>query len=391
MDNQITEEQAAAMAKEFDEMIKGTDAEIVQNFPSNNGVETREGEPEEGEARLVNVATNPETGEAQIIDTKEVEEDPRSFDEKVQDKIDDFDIDFDNRSPVSEEEFDSYLKDENNLLSEIDKNKDISEEDIKVILEITNRRINKENFNVYKALPESVQNQINNYLNEGREQMQFPDRNAYNYARNNIAELMIDEFKDSILIERAKHDFANELANIYKEGSENIASESLSVVENRNKAYREAAEKIEDEEKKARMIAILDQIDEARALTKLKEFAKSVKIKKIEFEKTEARVFRSFLNKYRNSTNNIYDIGVCWRVLFRHLSPEYDEYAINAFFIAFCKQVQSYDINNPVDHAYIYYVLYYCAMLDGDKSDIFKNNVKEVIDILESRYHDIMR
>ena len=143
---------------------------------------------------------------------------------------------------------------------------------------------------------------------------------------------------------------------------------------------------MEDPEKKARLLAILDQIDEARSLTTLKEFAKRCKIKPIELEKPESRVYRGFLNKYTNSTNNIYDIKVARTVLFRHLSNEgYTMRDVDAFLISFCKQVNGYSPTIATEHAYMYYVLYYSALLDGDRSTTFINNVKDVIVNLKER------
>ena len=92
------------------------------------------------------------------------------------------------------------------------------------------------------------------------------------------------------------------------------------------------------------MMEILDAIDEAKNLTKLKEFAKKTKIRSIDLEKPN-RVFDRFLNKYRNSSNNIYDIHMGLTVLSRHLEG-YSNDMVRAFFILFCKQVQNYDIDN---------------------------------------------
>jgi hypothetical protein len=135
------------------------------------------------------------------------------------------------------------------------------------------------------------------------------------------------------------------------------------------------------------MSDILDRIDEANNLTELKEFAKKCKIKSIELEKSK-KVFESFLDKYRTSSNNIYDISVACKSMIRNINKNgsnYTEDEIIAFYVAFCKQVRNYDESNPLDHAYMYYVLYFAATIDGDKSGKFIENVKEVVANAKSR------
>ena len=58
---------------------------------------------------------------------------------------------------------------------------------------------------------------------------------------------------------------------------------------------------------------------------------------------------------------------------------------VDAFLIAFCKQVDRYSPTVATEHAYMYYVLYYSALLDGDRSTTFINNVKDVIVNLKER------
>ena len=164
------------------------------------------------------------------------------------------------------------------------------------------------------------------------------------------------------------------------------AEGGIEYIEERNSAYREAANNIEDEGKRKRLNAILDRIDEARNLTELKEFAKTCKIKRYDIERPDKRVYSGFLSKYRDSVNNIYDINIAETVLVRHLAPlGCDKIDVIMLLIAFCRQCQSYSVDNVLDHAYMYYFLYYCVMLDGDKSDKFKNNLLEVIKNVNER------
>ena len=223
---------------------------------------------------------------------------------------------------------------------------------------------------------------IDKYVNKNAFGSQAANINI-NQIKKNVADALLDDFINDIQINRIKNDFATDMENLYKDSIKEIASGTLEYIDERNKAYREAANDIEDEEKRTKMIQILDQIDEARSLSSLKEYAKHCKIKSIELEKPDNRVYSSFLYKYKNSNNHIYDINVSKKVLFRHLEPQgYTIKDIDAFFIAFCKQVKNYSATKPVDHVYMYYVLYYCALLDGDNSTVFIDNVKEVINNL---------
>ncbi|MBR6289366.1 MAG: hypothetical protein IKR19_08525 [Acholeplasmatales bacterium] len=375
-DNRITDEQAQAIAKDLDDFVKGTDTEMIQNFPSNNGVETRESEAEEGESKVINTTVNPITGENIILSTDKV----RDEEESVNDKIEKISID-DLTKSATEEEITTAMQ-EDGMLKEISKDVEWSTEEIKQILDVTNRRIRREKFNVYRALPISVQNMINKYITQELGVAGIASNQA-NAIRNSIAESIIDQFQTDINLNRAKHDFAHELASIYQSGITDISGSAIDYSTERNKQYREAAEKIEDPAKRNRMIAILDRIDQARSLDELKEFAKKCKIKAIELEKPK-RVIGFFMDKYKTSANNIYDIELCKYTLGRNL-PERTDVEIMCFFIVFCKYVMNWDINIPLNHAFIYYVLYYCALLDGDKSDIFKNNVREVIDNIKVR------
>ena len=378
-DTQITEDQAEAIAADLDEFVKGTDVEMIQNLPSNNGVETREDTPEEGETKVINTQVNPLTGENVILNTDEVEVNT----DTPADKLEKITID-DLTKTATEEEITEAMQ-EDGILKEISKDIEWSADEVKQILAVTNRRIKKENFNVYRALPESVQKMINDYINQemGITSIAGARVSQINSIRNAIAENIVDQFQNDITLNRAKHDFAHELASIYHSGTKEISESAVEYTEDRNKQYREAAEKMEDPEKKERMLAILDRIDDARSLDELKEFAKKCKIKSIELEKPR-RVLGTVMSKYEKSANNIYAIDLCKYTLGRNL-PERTENEIMCFFIVFCKYVMNWDINVPLNHAFIYYVLYYCAMLDGDKSDIFKNNVREVIDNIKTR------
>ena len=343
---------------------------------------------EEGEVEKVsmNVLVDPVTGEHKIIG-RAGEEIKYNF-EGVIKQINDGDPDILTSKPFTEQEIISYLKaaDDNTLKAELASDIDISAQSLRDLLDIVNRRINGEKFNIYRSCPAEVKNLVDSYIIEGAKSMPVGNIQYLNSARNRIAESLIDEFIHNIKMDRAKTDFAKELENIYNNSSVMASEEGLEYIEERNAAYREAANSIEDEGKRERLNAILDRIEEARNLTELKEFAKTCKIKRYDIERPDKRVYAHFLSKYRDSVNNIYDITIAETVLTRQLALYgCDKIDVIMLLIAFCKQCKNYSVDNVLDHAYMYYFLYYCVMLDGDKSDKFKNNLLEVIKNVNER------
>lgn len=330
------------------------------------------------ESKVVKLKTQPDTGEQTVIGEYNEEFD-KSFDDMVN-KINEGDDIFAAGKPLSETDVINYMATEDSkLLSELIPGTNFSEDDIKQILQIVNRVIKREDINIYKEMPQSVRSSIDTYVSAIGAVGNVAFVNA---VKKDIAKSIVDDFINNIQLTKAKADFATELQQIYETSAKDLANSSLDIIDERNKAYREAADNIEDEEKRDKLKAILDQIDEARNLTLLKEYAKKTKIKSIEIEKPEKKAFAGFTAKYINSTNNIYDINLAKKMLARNLNSTLDA---DLFLILFCKQVKLYCVDNPLHHAYMYYVLYYCAMLDSDKSDTFKNNIREVINNIKVR------
>lgn len=341
----------------------------------------------ETEKVAMNVLVDPATGEHKIIG-RAGEEVKYNF-EGVIKQINEGDPDILTSKPFTEQEIISYLQsaDDDTLVKELAGDINISAQALRELLEIVNRRLKGEKFNAYRESPDEVKLLVDSYVSEGLKYM-MPVNNSQslNAARNRIATNLIDEFIHNIKMDRAKTDFAKELENIYNNSSIMVSEEGLEYIEERNAAYREATNAIADENKRSRMNDILDRIEEARNLTELKEFAKTCKIKRFDIERPDKRVYSAFLSKYRDSVNNIYDITIAETVLTRQLA-QYgcDKIDVIMLLIAFCKQCKNYSVDNVLDHAYMYYFLYYCVMLDGDKSDKFRNNLLEVIKNVNAR------
>lgn len=339
--------------------------------------------------KQVVVNINAETGVQDIISDLEIDENENTEFDLI-DSIDDVDVENNiemDKSPITDQEMRESMED-GSLIDDLSDggNSQISNETANELLVLINSKLAGEKIHPYKDMPEEIKVMIDKHIKDQLADVDMPRSINIPTVRNNIADTLLDSFINDIQLKRMKNDFATDLENLYKDSIKDIAKGTLEYIDERNKAYREAAENIDDEEKKKKMMAILDQLDEARSLSALKEYAKHCKIKSIELEKPDNRVYMSFLAKYKNSSQNIYDINLAKKVLLRHLeSSGYGIRDIDAFFICFCKQVKNYSPAKPIEHVYMYYVLYYCALLDGDNSDVFINNVKEVMNNLRER------
>lgn len=358
----------------------------TENYTPNALTSDNLSSEENNEKVMMNVLIDPDTGEHKIIGR--ADEDVKYNFEGVIKQINDGDPDILTSKPFTEQEIISYLKssDDDTLVKELAGGADISAQALRDLLDIVNRKINGEQFNIYKESPDEVKKLVDAYISEGAEVLCIANSRMLNAARNKIANNLLDEFIYKIKMDRAKTDFAKELENIYNNSSLMTAENDLEYIDERNAAYRKAANEIKDDTKRERMISILDRIDEARNLTEFKEFAKTCKIKRFDIERPDKRAYSSFLSKYKDSVNNIYDINIAETVLIRQLAPYgCDRIDVIMLLVAFCKQCKNYSVENVLEHAYMYYFLYYCVMLDGDKSDKFKNNLLEVIKNLNER------
>ena len=391
--NKLTEENIEAINKIMEENAESNqDIKLVQSLPSNNNVENSDSN-EEGYMKKVNTIIDPNTGEHKILGGVEDDDEFETVDEttfedlvagiesgEIKVKVTD--------SPVTEEEL------KNNPSDMLDPNFQLSEEAIQTMLELVNRRMKKEEFNVYKAMPKEVQDMINKFMGQaGEAEIPRVTTNQSRALRNSLAEDLLDDYILKIGLNRAKEDLNSEIENIFKQGTKDIAEYSIGYTQERNKKYREYIDNLDDEEKKAKLTETLDVIDSAYTLEPLIEFAKTCKIKKYDIEQPK-NYFRDFTNKYINSNYNIYDIKLALPVLERHIvdNEKYNSADVVAFIVCFCKYIRNFKVENVLEHSFMYYVIYNIIMIDAntsektiDVSTIFVENVKKVIDNLKER------
>ena len=395
----LTDEDIDRISDDLNEFIKGTNLQYIAELPSNNGIEeTPKEDRGVGEEKVMDVIVSDETGEYipvgesknNTVDFKNV---IRYFDNN---KI----VESEDKVSYSEDDIYDYLKSDAanaGIISEMNSDNDISREAVLDLLNLVNAITNGEKVtNIYNLLPKEIKVMIDRYVvNSG---IPIISKEAKE-MRKIVAEALIDEFTTNIGISKVQNDLNKEIEDIFKQGTNDITDTIIGYTKERNDKYRKAAEEMEDENKKKQMLAILDQIDEAYNLTRLIEFSKKCKIKKIELEKADSRVYSPFLSKYEDSKYNIYDIRRCREIFIRNLATEdskYNEKHVDAFFIAFCKQCNNMRPNSTTDHAYMYYVLYNCMLIDinkGKEAEVslgFLDNVKTVIDNLIGRNSELL-
>lgn len=358
----------------------------------------------EGYEKTVTMAHNIETGEDVIIPDKKSDDEDietslnESFDDLVA-RLDDSEMDAIANKPITEEEKTTLANDESFTTSSIspvfldpESNISISKESIMDLIELANRKIKKEDFNVYKEFPQDVKDLVDHYVNATiTPQQALSNSVQVKTFRNSVSESLLDEFIRNITYNRIKSDFNNDVEKIFNTTMSDTADSIIGYSKKKLDTYHEAAEKITDPEKKAKLEKILDIIDEAYTLEPLKKAAFKIKIKPIEYDKPQ-KVFDKFLFKYRESPYHIYDIRKVDKILRRQLpADEFTDKDINAFLILFCKYSNNLRPDITEDHAFMYYVLYNAVVTDlasgtdKETSEAFLNNIKEVINNIRIR------
>ena len=396
MKNSISMEDAAKVAEVLEEIKDNSkDLTTISQLPSNNGIETSTS-TEKGEYKMVDTKVDPVTGETSILNTEVKNDNTETFDEMCA-RLERGEFKNVDNSPVTAEELKASMSDTSITgVDELSNDPEV----MMALLDLVNRKLKKEEFNAYKEMPEKVKDLILKYASNGSS---VPiNSNQFKAMRNMMAEALLDEFTTNIMSERASLDLNKEIEEIFAKGTAEIGDSIIGYTTERNAKYREAAEKLNDPEKKANLLHVLDEIDEAHKLTGLKEFSKKCKIRSIDIEnagknKKTVYDYDSLLLKYEPSQYNIYSIYSAETILARNIIANYPNMADNAmqyaraFLLAFCKQTSSYTPTNTFNHAYMYYVLYNVVLLDintGNSKPVsleFLTNVKECIDNLIAR------
>ena len=357
---------------------------ILSELPSNNGQEVHEA-TESGEEKYVNVSVDPKTGEKIIIGEAE-KQDPIGIDNALENVGEKANVeDFEKNIKIEVEDI-KKVASEDTILG----NFEITDETTLELLSLINEYRDGKKKITYNILPNQIKEMIDNYCKRNGVASFSVQANT---IRNNIAELLIDEFIDNISMNKYVDNFNEELENIYKTTGEEISPLIKEYNESRVEMINKACEKIEDPEKKKIVEKTLDNINDAYELKEFIKAAKKIKIKKFYFEKPQ-KVFKEFLYKYMNVKYSIYDLGMLLPILHRHLVAnniikDEDESALKLL-LAFCIYCNNFKPENPEQHAFMYYFTYNIALLDiykGEQYDKFAigflNNIGKVLENLK--------
>ena len=288
------------------------------------------------------------------------------------------------------------------MFNEGDTKYNLPDEDILVLLDIVNRVKAKENVNIYASFPQSVKDMINKYmLDEGVQGYSV----QANSIRNMLSTTLIDEFISNISINKTIDSFNQEMEDLFVKTGEEFSKMYKEYDTERTKYLEAALEKIpEGDPKRETITNVLDAINDAYKLTRLKEAAPKLKIKNFDREKP-GRLFSDFEFKYKNTEYHIYPLNTVGDTLRKHLSkaiiptlPEdlSEEDKIKKaevmasletldFLLLFCKFCMNYKPNVPEQHAFMYYTLYNIMLLDIYKGEEYKDFADGLIhNIIES-------
>lgn len=353
------------------EKLANLDSKQFDDFVEENYITEEVGDSEE---RRVNVSINPDTGEYNIIGPAEEQEDFNSF----IDKINSGELSIDLEQDLKKVEFEGNTLSDSALLE---------------VIELSDRYMKGEKFNIYKEFPDEAKKIVDDYIKSSSSYITL-SQNHLNGMRKAISINLMKGFIDKIKLQN-QTDIALELEKFYQSTSNitDISDDNSfegKTFAYRNKVYKKCAARIENPAKREKMFTILNRIDDTISLDELKEFASRCKIKQFDLEKWD-RIFNEFLNKYKNSSNNIYDINLADKVLSRVLKNELDS---KIFLICFCRYCRNMNQENIMDHVFMYYTIYNCVMSDVPIDELGNNviigneflcNVKQVVENLISR------
>ena len=386
----LTMEQRDEVIKTLQEEVeKNENLKVLRDLPSNNGVE--EHEPEEGEYRNAKVSVNPETGERVVLNAN------------VEEKEDNDTL------PTFEEAFGDLGDSLNNSSSEYEFKYDINEEDLKklseedgtivgnysisdmtavLLLKVVNRKRAGETIK-FNDLPEEIKDHINKYC---RENGVVGYSNRDNYIRNELTNQLLEEYIDQIGLIKIQDDFSKSIEDMYKEAGKELSPMFKEYNDNRAEYLKKMTEKIDDEEKKKVAEEVMDSINDAYQLNRIRDLEDhSIKIKKYYLEEPK-KIYNDFLFRYKDSKYEIYDLSMVETILDRHLKSKQfisaeDTDTARKIMVAFALFCQNYNLSRPQDHAFMYYFTYNVILLDiyqeNDYEEFATGFLSNVIGIMD--------
>ena len=381
--NALTNTQVDDIVKAMDENLKESpNLQDVADLPSNNGIEVHE--REDGHEEKVTVTIDPNTG-VTIPTAENQDEDSvgMDFDDLVNQAIKNLD-EKETKVDITEDDIEDQIKKNDEYFKDFE----LSRDGIVQILKIVKAVQDGEKINVFKSFPVEVQQKLNKYLSKNGVGGYSAEANR---MRNTLADMIINEFISNISMDKFNLNFQKEMEELENKVNKEFSKMYLDYSEQREEYVRSIMNDETDDIKKEAIGKILDSIHDGFALERIKENASRIKVKKYDVENPK-RSFDMILNKYRDSTYNIYSVYTACSVLQRHMKKLASKEDIQKFFVVICKFCQNYHPSDPTQHAFMYYAMYNPILLDvykGDEYEKFFNeyskNVMDVINIISNR------
>jgi len=272
-----------------------------------------------------------------------------------------------------------------------------SDENIDKIIEIIDlyRKSNSydnNKINYYRLLPEDISKIIYEYSAKYIA-IELGYVNNINKICKDISIAFIEELNTNIELEEYNDSANKDLERLWINAANDI-SKTVSDLNTDKKKYLEDIINSDDpdisDSTKALVKELYETIEFAYNLKRLKARALTTKIKKIELEKPQSRVFNIIEDKYRHTEKyNIPALSSILAILNRHNKIE-DPYGNLKFLCVLCKNSKTIDPNNILDHAYISTILQNIILLEvyqGEKyieySTPFLSNINEVISLVK--------
>lgn len=271
---------------------------------------------------------------------------------------------------------------------------DISTTDAKKTLEVIKEyrslsKDEKEEYSAFMKLPESIRRQINRMTGGSK-----THRNdiAKSFIEQIIREAILDneigKVQDLMGSVAKELDISNTI-DMYSKYQKGLMEDNL---RNHSKKLREEGQT----DKADQLDKISDAYHQSYTLEVLIEDINTnggkYRIKPIEIEKIETRVFDSFNAKYINSEFTIPDIREAFVIAVKKFR-EYEVYDIKKFFIVFCKYCRDFVPENVEQHTFMYYTLMNIITLnfedvdaDNEFAKSIRKSVSNVIEIIKEKY-----
>lgn len=270
-----------------------------------------------------------------------------------------------------------------------------SDENIDKIIEILDlyRKSNSydnNKINYYRLLPEDISNIIYEYAAKYIA-IELGYVNNINKICKDISIAFIEELNTNVELEEYNESANRDIERIWINTANDISKTVADINVDKKKYLEDIINDPEvSDSTKALVKELYENIESAYNLKRLKARALTTKIKKIELEKPQSRIFNIIEDKYRHTEKfNIPALSSILAILNRHNKTE-DPYGNLKFLCVLCKSSANIDPNNILDHTYISTILQNIILLDvyqGDKyieySIPFLSNINEVISLIK--------